>query len=69
MDEVMSLGDEMAKQYAEEDALREQWALGDYISTPCPNCGRIRLCKCDNGKHRCEKCNWVPEDRSYCPLT
>lgn len=53
-----------------EDAEYAQWALGDYDNPPegCPNCGRHRLCKCDNGKHRCEKCNWVPEDNTYCRL-
>lgn len=52
----------------EEDALYEQWKLGDYVNTPCPNCGRQRLCICNNGKHRCEKCNWSPELNGYTPL-
>jgi hypothetical protein len=26
------------------------------------------LCKTTNGKHRCEKCNWIPEDDAYCPI-
>jgi ribosomal protein L37AE/L43A len=43
----------------------EEWALGDYVHEPCPNCGRARLCECDNGKHRCEKCNWSPELNDY----
>lgn len=54
--------------YQEEDErLRQEWALGDYIGV-CPNCGRHRLCACPNGKSRCEKCNWVPEDNEYCPV-
>ena len=46
------------------------WTMGDYDNgeTGCPNCGRSRLCICANGKHRCEKCNWVPEDGAYCPV-
>ena len=55
----MGFADDIQKQYGKEDVERAEWALGEYISTPCPNCSRIRLCKCDNGKHRCEKCNWV----------
>lgn len=53
----------MAKDAAEE----AQWALGDYVGE-CPNCKRERLCQCPNGKRRCEKCNWVPEDNDYCPV-
>lgn len=51
-----------------ENALRDEWALGDYDNgeNGCPNCGRHRLCKTPNGKHRCEKCNWVVEDSCYC---
>lgn len=53
-----------------EELLREQWQLGDYDNGEhgCPCCGRHRLCLCPNGKHRCEKCNWVPEDNSYAPI-
>lgn len=51
---------------AEYQALREAWALGDYVGE-CPNCGRHRLCRCPNGKRRCEKCNWCPEDGAYAP--
>lgn len=53
-----------------EDALIEDWRLGDYDNgdTGCPNCSRYRLCICSNGKHRCEKCNWVPEDNRYCEI-
>jgi len=53
--------------YEQEKNLEAQWALGDYCGE-CPNCGRHRLCHCDNGKRRCEKCNWVPEDNDYCPV-
>lgn len=65
----MSFLEDLEKQRNEEDALREAWALGDYVVDPCPNCGRMRLCKCDNGKHRCEKCNWVHENNGYCPVS
>jgi len=64
----MSFMDKVQEQREKDEAERAEWALGDYIGEPCPNCNRLRLCKCDNGKHRCEKCNWVPEDKTYCRL-
>jgi len=64
----MTFATDWQKQQEDEDAQLAEWALGDYASYPCPNCGRERLCKCLNGKHRCDKCNWVPEDDSYCPI-
>ena len=53
-----------------EDRERAEWALGDYANgeTGCPHCGRMRLCQCPNGKHRCEKCNWSPELNGYAPF-
>jgi hypothetical protein len=54
---------------AAEDAERESWSLGDYTATGCENCGRMRVCSCPNGKHRCEKCNWCPEDHTYAPVS
>lgn len=57
-----------------EDAEREAWALGPYANDAmgndvgCPHCGRMRLCLCSNGKHRCEKCNWCPELDDYAPF-
>lgn len=65
----MGFMDELAKEQAEEDAIREAWALGDYDNgeNGCPHCGRHRLCLCPNGKHRCEKCNWCPELNDYAP--
>ena len=42
-----------------------EWVLGEYVSRPCPNCTRHRLCVCSDNKHRCEKCNWVVEDSCY----
>lgn len=49
---------------------RGEWALGEYENgeTGCENCGRSRVCKCPNGKHRCEKCNWSPELKGYVPI-
>ena len=45
----------------------EQWSLGDYDNTEkgCEKCGRHRVCICQNGKHRCEKCDWSPEIQGY----
>jgi hypothetical protein len=28
----------------------------------CSNCGRNRISLCMNGKHRCEKCDFSPEE-------
>ncbi len=50
-----------------EQAENAAWFLGDYVSGACVNCGRHRVCQCPNGKTRCEKCNWVEQDNSYCP--
>ena len=30
--------------------------------TKCNACGRIRISICMNGKHRCEKCDYSPEE-------
>jgi ribosomal protein L37AE/L43A len=38
---------------------------GDYDGTDCPNCKRLRMMKCTNGKRRCEKCNWDPDAGDY----
>jgi ribosomal protein L37AE/L43A len=49
----------------EDDAkYRDDWN-GDYDGTDCPNCGRLRMLKCSNGKRRCEKCNWDPDAGDY----
>lgn len=36
-----------------------------YTGTTCPNCGRYRLEKYENGKSVCEKCYWCPEDQTF----
>lgn len=64
----MTFSDKLQKQQEREEAEIAAWELGEYVSDPCPNCNRHRLCTCENGKHRCDKCNWVPEDNGYCPL-
>lgn len=60
---------DLLETYRQEDEERKrfdsQWGLGEYSGTKCPNCGRYRLCICPNGKHRCEKCEWVPEENRY----
>lgn len=65
---VRSLYDILNASQTEDAAEKEAWALGDYTDDDCPNCGRTRLCKCPNGKTRCEKCNWVVEDKAYAPV-
>ncbi|HGP1655977.1 TPA: hypothetical protein ACLGL9_000723 [Salmonella enterica] len=54
----------------EEEQLMQEWSLGDYDNgeNGCLHCGRHRLCICQNGKHRCEKCNWSPELNDYVPI-
>ena len=53
--------------YTEIEEFEKNWSLGEYDNSEkgCVNCGRHRVCKCPNGKHRCEKCNWCPEDSKY----
>ena len=54
--------------YEKEAQERERWAAVKYTDKPCPNCQRQRVELCENGKHWCEKCNWVIEDEKYfCP--
>ena len=51
-------------QKQEEDE-KAKWSSQGYVDIACPNCKRQRLEKCKNGKHWCEKCNWVVEDKKY----
>jgi len=62
---MATISESIQATWHEEDKTRAEWALGDYIRTPCENCGRHRVCICPNGKHRCEKCEWCPEDKCY----
>ena len=66
-DFIMGIKDGWHNSDKNEQAENEAWTLGDYISEPCVNCGRNRVCECANGKTRCEKCNWVEADNGYCP--
>lgn len=36
-----------------------------YISSKCPNCGRIRVIHWSCGKDICEKCKWCIQDKAY----
>lgn len=65
---LMSISESISADQIRDEAERYMWSLGDYEDYGCPHCGRVRLCKCPNGKHRCEKCNWVPEDNFYAPI-
>lgn len=64
----MTFADQWEKQRDEDQSIQDQWQLGDYVSISCPNCSRERVCLCPNGKHRCEKCNWIVEDNMYCEI-
>lgn len=37
--------------------------LDDNTQSQCTNCGRNRVSLCLNGKHRCEKCDFSPEEQ------
>ena len=39
-----------------------------YSSEPCPNCGRYRLERYENGKEVCEKCKQCPQNEAYIDL-
>lgn len=56
---------DLERQIAEEEKRRAPWQLGDYTGEPCEQCERMRVCHCPNGKRRCEKCQWCPEERRY----
>jgi hypothetical protein len=65
----MSIFDELVRQQAEEDLIRDrnESKLGEYDNPEngCPNCGRHRVMIGDDKKHRCEKCYWCIEDNEY----
>jgi len=58
----MGFAEDLNHQQEQEQADYKAYALGEYTHERCPNCRRLRLCKCPNGKHRCEKCDWIPEE-------
>jgi ribosomal protein L37AE/L43A len=43
----------------------ENWNLNleDNSQSQCTHCSRNRVSLCLNGKHRCEKCNYSPEEK------
>lgn len=53
----------------DDKAHYQSWrpASNDYCAEDCPNCGRHRLMKLNNGKTACEKCAWIVEDSDYGP--
>lgn len=63
----MTLGDQLAKSQAEDDAryARNAAKLGSYTGDSCPNCGRVRVMLGADQKRRCEKCCWCIEDGNY----
>ena len=63
----MIAGKENISRKIQEGAkMRAEWGkyLG-YSADPCPNCGRYRLERYENGKEVCEKCGWCPQDGKY----
>ena len=48
-----------------EEKEKQEWETLKYSGGNCPNCGRCRVEICTNGKHWCDKCDWVVEDNQY----
>lgn len=65
----MSIADSVEQSRREEDAWRDQQRAkcGNYANPDggCPKCGRHRVMRGDDAKHRCEKCAWCMEDGNY----
>lgn len=62
----MALADTLKDEQDRVDQHRDDWS-GDYNGESCENCGRERVELCSNGKRRCEKCGWCPEDQMHIP--
>lgn len=58
------IADAITRDQQQAEAERRAWA-GDYDGTKCPNCHRLRMLKSNNGRRRCEKCNWDPDTGQY----
>jgi len=56
---------DIIREQQEEEAQQERDWSGDYDGTTCPNCNRQRMLLCNNGRRRCEKCNWDPDEKCY----
>jgi tRNA(Ile2) C34 agmatinyltransferase TiaS len=65
----MSIIKSIENSWKEEESFNErnQLKIGPYENPEngCPNCGRHRIMKGDDNKHRCEKCYWCIEDNAY----
>jgi len=63
----MILGDKY--RYDDEEWGKKPWdpAPGGemYTGKRCLKCRRIRVYLANNGKHRCEKCGFSPEENQY----
>ncbi len=53
---------------------KDKWTLNpwrfnlyDNSQSVCAACGRNRISLCLNGKHRCEKCDYCPEENRRIP--
>lgn len=63
-DDEGCFADALTRDQAQSVKDRHDWAA-DYDGTTCPNCNRLRMMKSNNGKRRCEKCNWDPDANDY----
>ena len=65
----MSITNSIKDTWREEALFEEknQLKIGSYENPEqgCPNCGRHRIMKGNDNKHRCEKCCWCIEDNDY----
>ena len=39
--------------------------ITEYTGESCPNCGKVRIIHCRDGKDRCAKCSWCVRDNDY----
>lgn len=63
----MNFGDELSKDQQErfDNIEQQRRKCGDYTVDDCPNCGRHRVMRGEDGKRRCETCCWCIEDSDY----
>lgn len=75
--DILALAKEMTKPHPadvasritadEDDIIRRKLGLHfeNYEAEPCPNCGRLRVGRRNNGKRICEKCCWDIDAKNY----
>jgi len=64
-DIAKSMEESRAAEDRDREAFNAEWGLLDYTGDACEKCDRVRVCRCPNGKLRCEKCSWSPQEGRY----